>query len=1301
MKLLLRLFVSLFVVITASLLTITQVNAAPPANFQTTQIIGSGLDGPTGFEIAPDGRIFILQRTGEIKIYKNGQLLPQNFAVLPSIASGDRGLIGIAFDPEFHINKYVYFYYTGLDKINRLVRFNASGDVGTDGPYILYETKFPSEWLHVGGSIRFAADGTLFFAVGDNGNPNNAQDLSNPHGKILRINKDGSIPTDNPFYGTPGALPEIWAYGLRNPWRFQFDSVTGRLYGGDVGDYTWEEVNYLQRGRNYGWPTAEGLCTSVCPFMNPIHAYPHNGQSAAVTGGPIYRGQMFPQEYQGRLFFGDYAVGFIRTIQLDENGNNAGVIDFDNQAGSVVDMKVAPDGSMYYITFYPGRLYRITYSTSNRVPTANATANETKGVEPMTVQFSSAGSSDPDGSSLTYSWNFGDGTTSNQANPTKVYTQKGTFTVELTVSDGTYTAQAVPIVIQVGLPPAVTIAVPNEGDTYQAGDTINYQAFATDGAGFDMNDAAIKTTIVLHHDTHIHPFLGPLTGRAGNFTLPDVGESSANTWYRISVTATDANGLSTTESVNIYPRKTNMTFQTQPAGLQVLIDGIPVTTPRVIEGVENFKRELNAPVLQQLNGIVYQFAGWDHNASQRHTITTPVADATYTARFTQATPFTGQYFNNTTLSGTPVFTRQDTLVNFDWGEGSPDPRLPVNGYSVRWTNTLNFAAGTYNFRTITDDGVRLYIDDNLVIDEWHDQGSDPHTATVNLTAGQHTIRMEYYENAGGAVANLTWDLAAGQNPPPPPPSDDFTAQYFNNMTLAGQPALTRNEEVINHDWGMGSPDGTIAVNNFSARWTKTETLAAGMYTFTATADDGVRVIVDGETIINEWKDQPATTYTATKTLAAGDHTIVMEYYENGGGALARLQYALNANPNPNPTPTDTYTGQYWNVAGLGAAPVFPATAPTFTRPDTEINFNWDQGSPSQAITPDDFLARWTKQHVFEAGVYTFTLRADDGIRLIIDGQTVLDEWKDQPATTYTVDHTMTAGTHTIVVEYYENGGGAVAQMNFVKSNNPNPTPTQNYTARFWNILNWTANPEIPATAPTLTREDAEIDFDWGGSSPAPAVNPNQFVAQWTKTHTFTAGTYRFTTVSDDGIRVFVDDQIIIDQWNDHAATTHTADRTLTAGNHTIRVEFYENGGGALARFDFEQVDGSTPPPPFTGWNAEFFNNITLTGTPILTRQYPVIDFNWSMGSPDPVVPVNNFSARFTRQQQFSAGTYTFTTRSDDGVRLFIDDNPVINNWTDHAMTEDTATVTLTEGVHTLRLEYYENGGGAVLQFEQN
>ncbi len=697
----------------AGLTATPSAEAVPPGDFQTSLVIGDGLDGPSGFEIAPDGRIFILERAGKIKILKNGELLPTPFADLPSEDTGDRGLIGIAFDPDFGVaNHYVYFYYTGHDLLNHLVRFSAAEDVATDGPLELFKTSSPSTLLHVGGSIRFGPDGKLYFAVGDNGDGTNAQDLRSPHGKILRINRDGSIPADNPFAGQPGKLGAIWAYGFRNPWRFQFDSATGDLYGGDVGDFTWEEVNHIVKGGNYGWPLWEGVCPVSCPgYLNPIHAYPHAGESAAVTGGPVYRANMFPSEYQGDLFFADYAKGFIKTAELDASGNITAVRDFDTQAGSVVDLKVAPDGSLYYLTYWPGALYRVTYDTESHLPVAAAAADVTKGVEPVTVHFSSTGSQDPDGDPLEYQWAFGDGTTSNEPNPTKTYTDKGVYTARLTVSAAGDQVIAQPIVVQVGLPPDLIVAAPTDGQLYRAGDTITYNAFASDAAGFDLNDANIKTEVRLHHGSHFHPFVGPLTGRAGSFTIPRTGEASADTSYEVKVTATDDNGLSTSKIVNILPRKSEISLATSPPGIGSVVDGVPVSTPRTFIGVEGFQRQLAAPTTAVgEDGTPLQFAGWSDGKAIRHVISTPVDDTTYTARYVPSQPFTGRYYDNTTFSGAPVVTRQDANVNFAWGEGSPDPALPVNGFSVRWTKTQQFGAGRYRITAVADDGLRLFID---------------------------------------------------------------------------------------------------------------------------------------------------------------------------------------------------------------------------------------------------------------------------------------------------------------------------------------------------------------------------------------------------------------------------------------------------------------------------------------------------------------------------------------------------------------------------------------------------------------
>jgi glucose/arabinose dehydrogenase len=1264
--------------------------AAPPTDFQTSLVVGDGLNGPSGFEIAPDGRIFILERSGKIKIVKNGELLPTPFADLPSEDTGDRGLIGIAFDPDFGVsNHYVYFYYTGHDLLNHLVRFSAHEDVGTDGPYELFRTSSPSTLLHVGGSIRFGPDGKLYFAVGDNGYPPNAQDLSNPHGKILRINKDGSIPADNPFAAEPGKLGAIWAYGFRNPWRFQFDSATGKLYGGDVGDFSWEELNHIVKGNNYGWPVKEGMCTSDCAgYVDPIHSYPHAGESAAVTGGPVYRSGMFPHEYQGDLFFGDYASGFIKHADLDSTGGITGVQDFDDQAGSVVDLKVGPDGSLYYITYFPGALYRVSYNTTSHVPVASASADVTKGVEPLTVNFSSAGSHDPDGDPLSYQWSFGDGTTSTEANPTKTYTAKGVYTARLTVSAGGEQSLAQPIVIQVGLAPELTVSAPVQGARYQAGDTITYNAFARDAAGFDIDDGDITTEVRLRHSTHFHPFVGPLTGRAGSFTIPRTGEAAADTSYEVKVTATDSNGLSTSKIVNIFPRTSQVGLASSPPGIGLKLDGVPISPPYTFTGVEGFHRELSAPSAATApDGTPLQFAGWSNGRSIRHVITTPDEDAAYTANYVPSQPFVGRYYDNTTFSGAPVMTRQDQNINFVWDGGSPDAAVPPDNFAVRWTKTQWFGAGRYKFTAVADDGLRLYIDGRRVLDQWQGPANTEFTHIAELGEGEHTIKMEYVEYGGGASASLAWEGAAEQ------PSDNYRAQYWNavpgvNAIPTTAPDLERDENAIDHDWGDGSPGEGISADRFVARWTRTQSFAPGDYEFSVTADDGVRLYVDGERVIDKWVDQGPTTYRTTLSLDGGPHRILMEYYENGGGAVARMSHTRVGDPTEEPS----YLAEYWNTPGATDAPSIPTAPADLERIDETLDFDWEGGSPGSPIAADRFVARWTRTVSFSAGVYRFSGVRDDGIRVYIDNVPVVDMWNFGDGE-YSVDKVITGGPHEVRVEYFEAGGGARVEFSFDRVGDVVPGGG-GYAAEFF------SNRDLEGT-PVLTRTEAAVDFDWGGGSPGVGVPTDNFSARWTKSVALAAGNYKFTVTSDDGVRLYVDGQRVLDKWIWQGPTTYSVTRELAEGTHEIMLEYFEAGGGALAKFGYERTSDPPPQPPLAEpFSADYFDNGTLTGAPVLTRADEAVDFDWGAGSPSFVVPFNEFSARWTRTKAYAAGTYRFSVTGDDGIRVLVDGTEVIDGWFYQAPTTYTAEVPLSEGPHTVVVEYFEFVGGAVARFSE-
>ena len=323
--------------------------ATLPAGFTETTI--GGISRPTAMEIAPDGRIFVCEQGGQLRVIKNGALLPTPFLTLTVDSAGERGLLGVAFDPAFATNNFVYVYYTVPiePRHNRVSRFTANGDVVVPGSehVILDLDPLSTATNHNGGAIHFGPDGKLYVAVGENANPANSQTLANRLGKMLRINSDGTIPSDNPFFNTAtGANRSIWAMGLRNPFTFAFQRGAGRMFINDVGQDTWEEINDGIAGSNYGWPVTEGVTTNPS-FRSPLFVYGHgNGPTVgcAIAGGAFYNplNAQFPASFVGKYFFADLCSGWIRTF----DPATSSAADFASGISQPVDLKVGTDGSL-------------------------------------------------------------------------------------------------------------------------------------------------------------------------------------------------------------------------------------------------------------------------------------------------------------------------------------------------------------------------------------------------------------------------------------------------------------------------------------------------------------------------------------------------------------------------------------------------------------------------------------------------------------------------------------------------------------------------------------------------------------------------------------------------------------------------------------------------------------------------------------------------------------------------------------------------------------------------------------------
>jgi len=346
--------------------------ASLPAGFTESQY-GSNLTpgSPTAMAFSPDGRLFVCLQGGQLRVISNGTLLPTPFVTVTTTSTGERGLLGVTFDPNFSSNQFIYVYYTvpGSPAHNRVSRFTANGNVAAPGSetVILELDNLSGATNHNGGAIHFGPDGKLYVAVGENANAAHAQSLNNRLGKVLRINSDGTIPSDNPttfpgIAGSPaGANRSIWAVGLRNPYTFAFQPGTARMFINDVGQSAWEEINDGIVGSNYGWPNCEGDCSPPnANFRDPLFQYGHGGSGGcAIVGGAFYNPPVnqLPAFYTGKYFFGDLCSGWIRL--MDPSTNTAS--DFATGLSTLVDLKIGPDGALYYLVRGGGgQVWRVT-----------------------------------------------------------------------------------------------------------------------------------------------------------------------------------------------------------------------------------------------------------------------------------------------------------------------------------------------------------------------------------------------------------------------------------------------------------------------------------------------------------------------------------------------------------------------------------------------------------------------------------------------------------------------------------------------------------------------------------------------------------------------------------------------------------------------------------------------------------------------------------------------------------------------------------------------------------------------------
>jgi glucose/arabinose dehydrogenase len=621
---------------------VTPAFAATVPNGFSDSVVAKGIDRPTAMQFAPDGRLFVCEQGGRLRVIKNGVLLPAPFLTVTVNSVGERGLLGVAFDPAFATNGYVYVYYTATSPAvhNRVSRFTASAsnpDVAAPGSELpILNLENLNATNHNGGAMDFGPDGKLYVAVGDNAVAANAQSLNTRLGKMLRINKDGSIPSGNPFYTSATGLNRaIWALGLRNPFTFAFNPGGTEIFINDVGQATWEEVNEGAAGANFGWPDTEGP-TADAGVTPPRHAYNHSGGGCAITGGAFYAPQTlkFPSGYLSDYFFADFCGGWIKRLDLATNS----VTTFATGIVAPVDVRVGDDGNLYYLargTGGSGTVSRIEYrGTLPSITTHPSGRTVTPGTA---VTFSVRASGQ---APLRYQWqrngvNIPGATAQDYTLASAALSDNGArFRARVSNDLGSVFSSDAVLTVTTNRAPVATITQPAAGTTYRGGGVISYSGTGTDTEDGTLPASAFTWRVDFHHDTHSHPFIQPTTGaRSGTFTIPTTGETAANVWYRIYLTVRDSGGRAHTVQRDIQPRKVRLTLTTSPPGLELRLDGQPVTTPASFDSVVGIKRRIGAPTPQALGAKSYEWASWSDGGAQAHDVATPAANTVYTATY--------------------------------------------------------------------------------------------------------------------------------------------------------------------------------------------------------------------------------------------------------------------------------------------------------------------------------------------------------------------------------------------------------------------------------------------------------------------------------------------------------------------------------------------------------------------------------------------------------------------------------------------------------------------------------------------
>ncbi|WP_037320330.1 PQQ-dependent sugar dehydrogenase [Amycolatopsis orientalis] len=667
--------VTLLIVTLLVPLTSTSASAAPvlpPGFVLRDQPSGQAVLDLTDFAYLPDGSILTAGKKGKVAwVSTTGEV--QTIANLPVRSSGDLGLVGIAIAPDFATSRTIYTAravdIAGGGFVMRASRWTVSGTgqpTGLTAEKVLVEGVGRTD-IHGMTGIVAAPDGTVWVSTGDSSEFQgqadpfalNVRDLDKIFGKIFHVTADGAGVPDNPYYtaANPNSLrSKVFASGFRSPFRFTLDAATGLPVVGDVGWGTWEELNFVQKGADHGWPCFEGNqpadgFSTMAPCASAVNTPPmlavrhgtgiDNGNS--ITAGIVYNGESYPEEYRGAYFFGDYATEKLWTVKYDTQGRIVRPQETPPKftgIGGPVKFAAAANGDIVFADLNSGLLRRLSYTTGNKEPVAVATS-ETN-AETRTVSFDGTASYDFDNDPLTYEWDFGDGKTGTGAKVSHTYPEGvEKFTAKLTVKDGLQASGSTQIAVAPGNhSPKLTMTDPADR-LFAVGEEVKVGATVT-----DAEDGALPvtwTTLIRHCPEnavcHAHPDHGA-TGP--EFTMPFTDHTDSTLEFTAS--ATDSAGVTVSKTYIAKPREHRLTLTSNVAAALGITPEGGAASAMVVEGAV-----IEIQAAEVASDGSSTFTGWSNGATDRLTkITVGTTDQTITANY--ITPIDKRYRDEPALA---------------------------------------------------------------------------------------------------------------------------------------------------------------------------------------------------------------------------------------------------------------------------------------------------------------------------------------------------------------------------------------------------------------------------------------------------------------------------------------------------------------------------------------------------------------------------------------------------------------------------------------------------------------------------